>query len=178
MAAVMFGENIDSFIDRITGQRNQTTELLLGRGNLILGHQRQPAGVVPHRAQHRAERRRLGLVQHSSQRPNRVSAKYGTMRNRRSTAPFFSVSSSIFARVAAPTRSPACSVLGGRREPEEVDVVRVVGHRVQALRTALADVILVSGDRQLIALIASAYGRSVDRCGPACAPCDPPPASA
>ncbi len=40
----------------------------------------------------------------------------------------------------------------GRGEPQEVDVVRVVGHRIQALRPALRDVVLVGRDGELVAL--------------------------
>ena len=46
-------------------------------------------------------------------------------------------------------RELAPAVRGGG-EPEEVDVVRVVGHRVEALGPALRDVVLVGGDRGLV----------------------------
>ena len=37
-----------------------------------------------------------------------------------------------------------------RREPQEVDIVRIVGHRVETLRAALCDVVLVGLDRELV----------------------------
>ena len=75
------------------------------------------------------------------------------MRNPAVSGRFFSVSSSIFdASCARRLDRQLALAVGRRRKPQEVDVVRVVGHRIEPLRAALGDVVLVGGNRQLVAL--------------------------
>ena len=66
-----------------------------------------------------------------------------------------------------------------RAHPDEVQVVRVVGERIETLRAALRDVVLVGLRRELVRLDRRRRdARRADRCAPACGRCDRRPASA
>ena len=95
----------------------------------------------------------FGSFRISSHLPKRAIAQYGTTRKPAVIGISASALSSIFAAtLRADVERHLALPVGRRGEPEEVDVVRVVGHRIHALGPALGDVALVGLDRQLVAL--------------------------
>jgi hypothetical protein len=131
----------------------QRQQLLVGGGELALGHERQPAHVVPRADQERARGRRLALLQdgiplpEASHRPVGNDAEAGRDRHLGERL-VVDLGGDLPRRVE---RGLALAV-GRRGKPQEVDVVRVVGHGVHALGPALRDVALVGLHRQLVAL--------------------------
>ena len=151
------GENSGCFIDASRATRVQRVELVVGGIEPIGRRERQAPRVVPRRPQQRVERRRLRLLQHlvpAAESRQRVVGHHTESRGERQRLQrlVIDLRRQLARRL---NRQPALPV-DRRRKPEEVDVVRVVGHRIEALRAALRDVVLVGGNRQLVALIASA----------------------
>jgi hypothetical protein len=138
---------------RARGDHAHRVERARGFRAPIPAEERESAGVVP-RAEHiGVSRRGPGLGQHlvplpeARERVPRDDAEAGEQRQRRER------------RVAHLRRGlqrrldrARGAALHGGRGPQEVDVVRVVGHRVEALRAALRDVVLVREHGQLVAL--------------------------
>ena len=96
---------------------------------------------------------RSGRGASTARRGNRRGAALG-QHGRRASSP----------RPSSARRSRRPTPVGRGREPEEVDVVRVVGHRIETLRPALGDVVLVGGDGELVASSRRRSGPRAGRC--------------
>ena len=107
---------------------------------------------MPHAAQIRAGVRRFGLAQHllplskTRQRVVGNDAKSGEQRNL--LQPFII---NLRSGLARRLDGQLAAAIESRREPEEMNVVRIVGHGIEALRPTLRDVIFVSRDREFVA---------------------------
>ena len=134
-------------------QRIQLRELLFGLSRLTLAEERRAARVMPYARQVGAYCRRLRLAQHlvpvTETRQRVVGHDAETGEQRYCFQSFIIDLRSCFARRLDCEFAVS---FRGRREPKEVQVVRIVGHRIEALRATLRDVVFISGNGHDVAL--------------------------